>query len=209
MTMVNEVVTTIDVLRHGACEGGEIYRGSIDVELSTEGWQQMSSTVESLGHWQRVVTSPMLRCRQFAEYYADNASLPLMMDDRFREMDFGEWEGREVKEVWRSEPDLIKAYYDDPVSVTPPGGEPILDVQARIVSAWESLLDSHAGERILLVAHSGVIRLLLAHLLKMPLVSISTLDVPYACITRLKVFHHDSGNISVLLSHNPMLVAGQ
>ncbi|PCJ90188.1 MAG: histidine phosphatase family protein [Porticoccaceae bacterium] len=200
-----EPITTIDVLRHGACEGGEIYRGSIDVELSPEGWQQMNAAVDALGNWQRVMTSPLARCHQFAERYASNATLPFEVDNRFREIGFGEWEGRQVKEVWQSEPDLIRAYYDNPASATPPAGEPILDVQARIVSAWESLLGRYTGERILLVVHSGVIRLLLAHLLKMPLTSISTLDVPYACITRLKVFHHSDGNVPVLLSHNPIL----
>ncbi len=204
MTAINETVTAIDLLRHGSCEGGEIYRGSIDVALSPEGWEQMSSAVEHLGNWQRVVTSPLIRCRQFAERYADNAELPLITEDRFREIGFGEWEGRKVKEVWQSEPDLIRAYYDDPISATPPGGEPILDVQARIVAAWESLLGNYAGEHILAVVHSGVIRLLLAHLLKMPLTAMSTLDVPYACITRLKVFHNSKSNVPVLLSHNPI-----
>lgn len=206
MSPQNETVTTIDLLRHGACEGGEIYRGSIDVALSPEGWQQMYSAVDDLGNWQQVVTSPLIRCRQFAEQYAENLGLPLMADNRFRELDFGEWEGRKVKEVWQSEPDLIRDYYEDPVSVTPPGGEPILDAQARIVTGWDSLLDRHVGNRILLVVHSGVIRLLLAHLLKMPMTSISTLDVPYACISRLKVFHHNEGNTPVLLSHNPFSV---
>lgn len=206
MIMPNEKVTAIDVLRHGACEGGEIYRGSIDVELTPEGWQQMHCAVEPLGNWQRVVSSPLIRCRQFAEYYAANGGLPLIADNRFREIGFGEWEGRKVKEVWQTAPDLIRAYYEDPVSATPPGGEPILDVQKRIVAAWSSLLDDHAGERILLVVHSGVIRLLLAYLLKMPLTSMSTLDVPYACVTRLKVFHNCEGRIPVLLSHNPFYV---
>jgi len=206
MTPHKETVTTIDLLRHGACEGGEIYRGSIDVALSSEGWRQMHTAVDALGNWQQVVTSPLIRCRQFAEQYAGHQDLPLLADNRFRELDFGEWEGRKVKEVWQSEPDLIRAYYEDPVSVTPPGGEPILNAQARIVSGWEAVLGSHMGSRILLVVHSGVIRLLLAHLLKMPMTSISTLDVPYACITRLKVFHHNEGNTPVLLSHNPFSV---
>ena len=208
MTPNDEQVTSIDLLRHGACEGGDIYRGSIDVVLTPDGWEQMSTAVAALGNWQRVVSSPLKRCHQFATEYAGNADLPLVADDRFREIDFGRWEGRKIKEVWQSEPDLIRAYYENPISATPPEGEPILDAKSRIVDAWETLLDSYIGERILLVIHSGVIRLLLAHLLNMPLTSISTLDVPYACITRLKVFHNSEGNIPVLLSHNPLGVKG-
>lgn len=202
--MTKELVTSIDILRHGACEGGEIYRGSTDVELSAEGWQQMESAVEHFGGWQRVVTSPMARCHQFAQRYASRADLPIEIDNGFREMGFGEWEGQKVKDVWQAEPELVRAYYQDPVLATPPGGEPILKVQERMVAAWESLLNHHAGEHILLVAHSGVIRLLLSHVLSMPLFAISGVDVPYACITRLKVFHHSDRHIPVLISHNPL-----
>jgi broad specificity phosphatase PhoE len=200
---VEETVTRIDLLRHGACEGGDIYRGSIDVELSAEGWRQMRQAVEPLGHWQRVITSPLMRCRRFAEQYSENNGVPVLMDERWREMSFGEWEGQKVSDVWRTSPDLIRAYYENPLSVTPPGGEPMMEVQSRIVSAWNALLDNHSGEHILLVIHSGVIRLLLAHLLNMPLASIFTLDVPYASLSRLKVFHGSEGQTPVLISHNP------
>ncbi len=196
-TAATETMTRVDLLRHGACEGGEIYRGSIDVELSAEGWQQMNQAVEPLGNWQRVIASPLLRCRRFAEQYS------VSVDDRLREMSFGEWEGQKVSEIWCRFPQLIRAYYEDPVMVTPPGGEPMVEVRSRIVSAWNSLLDNHSGEHVLLVIHSGVIRLLLAHVLKMPLTSIFSLDVPYASLTRLKVFHGREGRTPVLISHNP------
>lgn len=203
MNNSGETVTRIDLLRHGACEGGDIYRGSTDVELSAEGWRQMSQAVEPLGGWQRIIASPLARCRRFAEHYAVNHGLPLSTEDRLREMSFGDWEGQKVSDVWHSSPELIRAYYEDPVSVTPPGGESVLTVQSRIVSAWNSLLDDHGGEHLLLVIHSGVIRLLLAHVLKMPLTSIFTLDVPYASLTRLKVFHSGAARTPMLISHNP------
>src|SRR6187401_779020 len=94
-----EPVTTIDLLRHGACQGGEIYRGRTDVQLSGEGWQQMERAVRAPADWQRIVTSPLLRCREFAEHCARRFSLPLQLENALQELDFGEWEGRLVQEI--------------------------------------------------------------------------------------------------------------
>ena len=45
--MRDSLVTTVDLLRHGESEGGEIFRGSIDVPLTEMGWQQMQSAVDA------------------------------------------------------------------------------------------------------------------------------------------------------------------
>ena len=43
----NSRVTTIDFLRHGECEGGNIYRGSTDVVLSRCGYRQMERVTDA------------------------------------------------------------------------------------------------------------------------------------------------------------------
>ncbi len=60
---MSTVTTTIDLLRHGACEGGEIFRGSSDVALSEQGWQQMRAAIaDETAPWQAVVSSSLQRC---------------------------------------------------------------------------------------------------------------------------------------------------
>jgi alpha-ribazole phosphatase len=44
-------VTTVDLLRHGECEGGHVYRGSLDLPLSETGWEQLRSKA---GEFQRM-----------------------------------------------------------------------------------------------------------------------------------------------------------
>jgi alpha-ribazole phosphatase len=202
MSSQQERVTTIDLLRHGACQGGEIYRGRTDVQLSAEGWQQMEQAVSAATDWQRIVTSPLLRCREFAEYCAGRFKLPLQVDAALQEMDFGEWEGRLSQEVWQEDPDLVTRFYDDPGAVTPPGGESTSDAQSRIVAAWQALLQQCVGDRLLLVCHGGVIRLLLAHVLAMPLAAVMRLYIPYASMARVRVYHRKCGDVAVLISLN-------
>lgn len=197
-----ERVTTIDLLRHGACQGGEIYRGRTDVQLSAEGWQQMEQAVSAATDWQRIITSPLLRCREFAEHCAGRFNLPLQVDVALQEMDFGEWEGRLLQEVWQENPDLVARFYDDPGAVTPPGGESTADAQSRVVAAWQALLQQCLGDRLLLVCHGGVIRLLLGHVLGMPLAAVMRLYIPYASMAQVRVMHRASGDVAVLMSLN-------
>ena len=195
-------VTRVDLLRHGKCQGGEIYRGTTDVPLSEDGWAQMRAAVGESGEWQRVVTSPLKRCHEFADQCADRLGVPLDIEPGIREMDFGEWEGQKVEDVWRADPDFVSSYYRDPGLVTPPGGESTRDAQERAVRGWARIVDQFAGEHLLLVCHGGIIRLLLSHLLDLPLSSIARMHVPYASMAQVQVHHRNGEDFAILMSLN-------
>jgi len=202
MPAQDDFVTTVDLLRHGACQGGYIYRGRTDVELSPAGWRQMEQAIDTAGGWQRVVTSPLLRCRMFAQHCAQQLRLPLAVIDELQEINFGAWEGQLVQDVQQADPALLARYYEDPAAVTPPGGERTVDAQQRMLRGWQAVLRDYAGEHLLLVCHGGVIRLLLSHLLGMPLRTSPRLHVPYASLSRVRVYHRDGVEFPVLSSFN-------
>jgi alpha-ribazole phosphatase len=207
MTAHGDSVTTVDLLRHGACEGGEIYRGRTDVPLSAVGRQQMAAAIGAASAWQRVLTSPLQRCRAFAELCAERFTLPLQVIPQLQEISFGDWEGRLQQDVWNEDPVLVSQYYDNPEVVTPPGGERVVDAALRIVTAWEALVQQYAGEHLLLVCHGGVIRLLLAHLLAAPLAASWRLHIPYASMSRVRIYHSTQGDFPVLMALNSGSVA--
>lgn len=177
----------IDLLRHGACEGGEIFRGSSDVALSDEGWQQMHASVNRLAQspWDAIVSSPLQRCHAFAEKLSADTGLPLRVDDDWRELSFGAWEGRLREEIFREDGAAAKAFYLDPAGSPPPGGESGEELQQRVLAAWQRALDDASDRRVLVVTHGGVIRALMTALLGMPIQSMFALDVPYACMSGL------------------------
>lgn len=190
-------VTTIDLLRHGECQGGEIYRGSTDVPLTDNGWQQMESSLHTdVAHaerpWHRIVSSPLQRCRLFAEAKAQELDIPWHSHDGFREMDFGDWEGRSIEEVHRNDAEAVANFYKDPASVAPPNGESMQMVRGRLLSAWQQVLDEHCGEHLLLIQHGGTIRILLAELLQMPLALVTRLEVHYASLSRIQVYETET-----------------
>lgn len=180
--------TQVDLLRHGHCEGGEIFRGSTDVRLDDQGWQQMQSSVEGL-EWDQIVTSPLLRCRLFAEQLSAEQGIPLHIDDRWREFNFGVWEGRLREQVWAEHADELLGFFSDPMSCTPEGGESYTEVLSRVEAAWSELVVTYANQRVLVITHGGIFRALHAALKSLPSTSFNSLEVPYACLSRWK--HYD------------------
>lgn len=182
----SEEARLIDLIRHGMPVGGRRYRGHRDDPLAAEGWQQMWSAVGAHCPWTRVVTSPLARCRAFAEALADREGLACTVEPGFKEISFGEWEGREVHEILAETPEQITRYWADPVANTPPGGESLEAFRARVVAAWETLTaDDHA--HTLVVGHGGLIRMLVGHVLGLPLASVLRVEVPNAGLSRVRV----------------------
>jgi len=154
------------------------------------------------GAWQRIVTSPLIRCRQFAEQCAAEWQVPVHVEHGFRELDFGEWEGCEVARVWSEDRERAQAYFSDPGQGGPPGGEPTAAFARRTAAAWDRTLLEYRGEHLLLVQHGGTIRALLTHVLAMPLSSLQRFDVPYAALSRICVHHSSRGDFPRLEFHN-------
>ncbi|MCP5303541.1 MAG: histidine phosphatase family protein [Pseudomonadales bacterium] len=202
-TFVNQPVTTLDLLRHGACEGGEILRGTTDVELSSEGWQQMENATRNNPGWHQVVSSPLQRCRQFAEQLAGELAVPVTVDENWRELDFGEWEGQLLKELWQQQPEQLRRFFSDPETHPVPGGETVAQLQSRLQLALDALLNTHKGSHVLVVQHAGTIKFFLGLLFGFPSTKVSHFDVPYASLTRVRIYHDNEQLTPVLISHNP------
>ena len=84
---------TIDLLRHGQTERDNIFRGSTDDPLHELGWSQMQTACGD-DRWHRIVSSPLSRCRHFAEALAIQHGSEFDVDDRLSEYHFGDWDGK-------------------------------------------------------------------------------------------------------------------
>ena len=175
----------IDLLRHGTPEGGRRYRGQQDDPLSEKGWQEMRNSIGDARPWQRIVSSPLLRCSAFAEQLSKDSGLPLSFDDRLREVGFGSWEGHTAAELEQQSPSQVEAFYQDPINARPKDAEPLRDFYQRVGDVLEEQFAG--GENRLLVCHAGVIRAAVAYVLQTPLESLYRLNVASASITRLRV----------------------
>jgi alpha-ribazole phosphatase len=163
--------TTLCMLRHPEPEeaaSGRCY-GSLDVALSAKGIQQAQAAAKVLAGetFAAIYTSPRQRCVQAAAILAAGRTCPLETVDAFRELDFGELEGRTYDEIAALYPELYRQWMDRPTETRFPGGESFSEMRARVLAAARQILSRHRGRSVALVTHGGVIRILLAEALCM------------------------------------------
>lgn len=195
--------TLIDMLRHGEPAGGRRYRGQIDDPLSEKGWRQMRAATAGERPWNAIVSSPMARCRAFAEELAGQSRLPLSFDDRLKEVGFGAWEGRTAEAIKASDPLAVFNFKRDPVAFRPEGAEPLAGFYARVGDAWEDILARHAGGHVLLVCHAGVMRMAICRALGLAPEHAYRLQIGSAALARLQVEQHDALRHAALLFLTP------
>ncbi|WP_174285114.1 histidine phosphatase family protein [Sphingomonas bacterium] len=101
-----------------------------------------------------VVHSDMRRTRPLAAAIARTAGCPAIADPRWRERDFGGWEGRRWHSIWRETGDAMDRMMTDPAGFRPGGGETGADIATRAAAAWHDL---PRGGVTVVVAHGGSI----------------------------------------------------
>ncbi len=164
------MTTYIDVIRHGEPIGGRRYRGySVDDPLTEKGWSQMRAAVPAKPQWQQIVSSPLLRCREFGQELAEDLQIPITIEDSLKEIGFGDWEGKTPEEILAEDSEALNHFYQDPVNNRPDGAEPLESFSERVWDSYLKILAEHKGKHVLIIAHAGVARAITANILKMSL----------------------------------------
>jgi len=193
-------ISRLTILRHGQVQGGAIFRGLQDDPLTEIGWQQMQESLSN-NNYDLVISSPLIRCARFARQYAHLNNLKLVEISDFKEIYFGDWEGKSYNQINQESPLLLERFYQDTQNHPPPNGETLIDFQKRVISGLLSVIETYQGKNIVLICHGGVQKMIIAHALKMPLSALHNIDTPYACLTRMSIFH-DQEQISWVLNHH-------
>ncbi len=192
------MITTVDFLRHGEVSGGSYYRGCTDDLLTELGWQQMNHAVADKS-WDYIVSSPLLRCLDFAQHLSKKTSIPLSIDSNWQEINFGEWEGKTAEQINSTR---LMRFYQDPANNTPKNGENIELFLDRINLAWKSATHSYSGKHILVITHAGVIRCLFNVFLCLPINKTFNIQVNHASLTSFQCIHDKPSDFVKLVSHN-------
>lgn len=193
--------TLVDLIRHGEPVGGKRYRGQTDDPLSETGWRQMRSAVDGLRCWDIIITSPLLRCAEFALQLGGQLALPVHKDGRLKEIGFGVWEGCSPDDLRRVDSDVLQRFRRDPVRNRPQGAETLADFHARVQAAWQDLTERHAHQRILIVTHAGVLRMIISIVLGLPREHVFRIAVNNAGMTRIRIEHDGAGTFPELVFH--------
>ncbi len=194
-------ISYIDLLRHGETENSNRFNGSTDNPLTANGWTQMGTSVAEISiQWHHIITSPLIRCAGFAQSIAERHAIPLTQDDRFKEIHFGDWEGRSSKELMQTDAIALSRFWRNPIQNPPPRAEHLLDFKTRVLSAWANINTQFADKNILLVTHSGVIRTLLCHIKQYPIDRLMEFEVEHGAMKRIQITNHKNIRQATLIS---------
>lgn len=148
----------IIMIRHGQTEDNIRKIFSRDsTELTQRGQEEMLEAKVSLQsfNYKNIYYSPLKRTVQSIK----QLDLEGVIEDRLREINFGDFTGKTFKEIGESHPEETKNWVEDSINYRVPGGESVVDVYKRVSSFLEELVES--DEDVLLICHDCVIRLAL------------------------------------------------
>jgi broad specificity phosphatase PhoE len=171
------------LIRHGESVLGSEgrYSGNTDTPLTPKGRRQILRLRRRFNRSRvhHIYSSDLSRCRATAEILADGK--PITFTRKLRELNFGKWEGCTHRQLLRREPNRYRKWIADPRSVSPPEGETLVRLAARVRSFARDLVRRHPRKTVALVTHGGPMRVLLAGRLR----EFWSVDVPPASMHSL------------------------
>lgn len=150
------------IIRHGETVWNAVgkMQGNADIELNEKGRElagELGRKLEDV-YFDRIYSSPLIRAYETACLIRGHRNIPIIRDDRLREINFGVLEGTHYSE-WLKEDCPYRFFFSEPGRYLPPEkGESLEEVCARageflrqeIEPAWRTL------RRIMVVAHGAL-----------------------------------------------------
>jgi probable phosphoglycerate mutase len=176
-------MTTLILIRHGETDWNKIgrYQGQADPPLNARGLNQAQHVAQILKKETQLdvlFTSPLKRAKQTAEHIAAVNQVRLLEDERLKEIHQGDWQTRLRSEIEVRYPQLFQQWETQPWEVTPPEGEHLSQVQARVYAALDEIIASHPEQQIGLVLHRIPIALIKIRYQGLDPDIVRTIDLP-------------------------------
>jgi probable phosphomutase (TIGR03848 family) len=158
-------VATLLLVRHGRTDaaGKRLTGWAPGVHLNEDGRRQAERLVERLDgiRVDAIYSSPLERCRETAAPLAKARRLSVHVRRSLIETGYGDWTGRSIAQVRKTK--LWRTVERVPSAMRFPGGESLLEVQARAVDEVNRIAQDHPKGVVVLLSHADPIRLVIAH----------------------------------------------
>ncbi len=163
--------TTPDILK-GVCYGQS------DIGVTPTFYKESAQIINHTGRFEKVFSSPLIRCTKLAELLSDN----VVLDERLMELNFGDWESKRWSDIPENE---IEPWYNDYVSTRTPNGESFDDLIERCRDFLEHL-NLQDKNNLVCVTHAGVIRAMHCIINGTTPIEVFNLSYDYGCVVTLQ-----------------------
>jgi 2,3-bisphosphoglycerate-dependent phosphoglycerate mutase len=155
-------VTTIAFIRHGETDWNIERRaqGCMDIPLNDQGQKQAKALAERFrnDNWDVIYASPLSRAFKTAEAISELSGLKVVLDERLREISFGETEGT-------TEAERIERWGEDWKTLDL-GRETNEQADERWKAVLEEIVLNHKNQKVLIVTHGALLVRIYKYLLQ-------------------------------------------
>lgn len=142
------------LVRHGRTTANAtgLLQGRVDNPLDETGEQQaqqVAAHLASTSEVARVIASPLIRAQTTAAPIAAAAGVTVETEDRFVELNYGDWEEKPLTDV----PAEIWTQWRTNLDFRPPNGETLNELGARVRAALAEIQDAAADGDVVVVSH--------------------------------------------------------
>lgn len=160
----------IYIVRHGQTlwNADNLLQGSADIELNERGRVLAGQTGQNLEQtvFDKIYSSPLIRAYETACLIRGHRNIPIIRDDRLRELNFGVNEGKNFKELLADTSDPFHHFFDRPdLYRAPRQGESLEHICERAAEFMKDVIEpqSRELERIMIVAHGAINKAIMCH----------------------------------------------
>lgn len=171
------------VIRHGKTDWNCLYKlqGNTDIQLNDEGREMAREAAAEYAdvHFDVCYCSPLGRAKETAEILLAGRDVPVIYDDRLREIKFGPYEGTE--QVFKHPESPVYNFFKDPENyVAPEGAESFEELLGRAGSflneaAYPLLAE---GRDVLIVGHGALNSAIISVAKGLPLAEFWSMGIP-------------------------------
>jgi probable phosphomutase (TIGR03848 family) len=178
-------MTRFLLIRHAAIDAhGRTLPGRMPgVHLNAQGRLQAQALAQRIAGLpvSAIYSSPLERALETAEPIAKLLGLETATSEGLLELGFGDWTGAGIEEL--AELEAFRRFNSFRSCAQVPGGEPMLQAQARMVAALDALHARHPDAHVVVVGHGDMIKAAIAHYAGIPLDLFQRLEVSPASIS--------------------------
>ena len=159
------MTNTIYIVRHGQTEWNLLGKtqGHGNSDLTPKGIEQAELLADSMTKYpiDYIYSSDLGRAYQTAEIIGNKLSIEVEKTEALREMNFGTWEGRIIKDIIEEDPELYKMWRNEPHLAKIPQGETLSQIKERTDAFIKEINEKYDGKHIVLVTQSLCARIML------------------------------------------------
>lgn len=158
------------------------------VHLNEEGKTQAVKLAERLKGIpvNAVYSSPLERCLETAKPLTEMLGKDLTIIEEFTEIEYGKWTNCALNEL---KDDLQFKHWNSFRSSTRiPGGEMMIEVQARMIAGLKKIQQQHSEQTIAIISHGDPIRAVVAFYAGMPLDFLLRIEIEPASVSVIDLY---------------------